>query len=258
MPRIAIVTGASSGLGREFVRHIDQSAFGELDEIWVVARRAERLEALVRTTGTAVRPFCLDLTDPISFDLLEGALAETEDARVALLVNNAGFGVFGDMALQKRGYASQMIELLVRAPIEMMYRALPFMSAGSRIINIASVASFIPQPRLAVYSAAKRFILDVSRSLDAELGDVDIHVTAVCPKFMDTEFLKAPGDGRAAKKMTFIGFEKPAHVVAAALRSARAGKSLCIPSADMKALYAVSRVAPYRLALKIERAIGAL
>lgn len=130
-----------------------------MDEIWVIARRAERLEALVRTTRHARAPFCLDLTDPLSFDLVEGALAETKDARVTLLVNNAGFGVFGDMALQKRDDAPRMIELLVRAPIEMMYRALPFMSAGSRIINIASVASFIPQPRLAVYSAAKRFIL---------------------------------------------------------------------------------------------------
>lgn len=258
MPNIAIVTGASSGLGREFVRHIDQGECGKVDEIWVIARRAERLEALVRTTGTPVRPFCLDLTDPLSFDLVEGALAEAKDARVTLLVNNAGFGVFGDMALQKRDDAPRMIELLVRAPIEMMYRALPFMSAGSRIINIASVASFIPQPRLAVYSAAKRFILDVSRSLDAELGDVDIHVTAVCPKFMDTEFLSSPGDKRTAEKMTVIGFEKPDHVVKAALRSARLGKSLCIPAADMKALYAASRVVPYKLALKIERAIGAL
>lgn len=258
MTRIAIVTGASSGLGREFVRQIDQGAYGKLDEIWVIARRAERLEALVRTTGTPVRPFCLDLMDPVSFDMIEGALSETADAQVALLVNNAGFGVFGDMALQDKDDASRMVELLVRAPIEMMYRVLPFMGAGSRIVNIASVASFIPQPRLAVYSAAKRFILDVSRSLDAELGDVDIHVTAVCPKFMDTEFLNAPGDVRAARKMTVIGFEKPGRVVKAALRSARAGRSLCIPSADMKALYAVSRVTPYKLALKVERMLGAL
>ena len=129
---------------------------------------------------------------------------------------------------------------------------------SSRIINIASVAAFIPQPRLAAYSAAKRFMLDISRSLDVELEGVDIHVTAVCPKFMKTEFLDAPGDARSARKMTKIGFERTEEVVRQALRAARAGRGLCIPSLDMKALYAASRVLPYRAAIAVERAIGVL
>lgn len=80
MTRIAIVTGASSGLGREFVKQLDAGAAGKLDEIWVVARRADRLEALRRTCDTPVRPFCLDLTDPASFDVIDGALSETPTA----------------------------------------------------------------------------------------------------------------------------------------------------------------------------------
>lgn len=258
MTRIAIVTGASSGLGREFARHIDLGEAGPIDEIWAVARRTDRLEALARTCETPVRAFPLDLADEASFDAIERALAETDEAEVALLVNNAGFGTFGDFALQDKTSAPAMIALLMRAPVELIYRTLPFMAAGSRIINVASVAAFIPQPRLAVYSAAKRFILDVSRSLDAELGEVDIHVTALCPKFMKTEFLDQPGDDGAAKRMTAIGFEKAGDVARAALRSARAGKSLCIPSLDMKALYAISHVTPYRVALKVERSLGIL
>lgn len=258
MPRIAIVTGASSGLGREFVRRIDADPTWSVDEIWVIARRVERLDALVRTCATPVRPFCLDLTDPISFDILESAVAEMDEPRVALLVNNAGAGIFGDFACAAPNEASDMCALLMRAPVELMYRMLPFMGAGSRIINVASVAAFIPQPRLAVYSAAKRFILDVSRSLDVELGDVDIHVTAVCPKFMHTEFLDAPGDEVAARKMERIGFERPERVVRAALCAARAGKGLCIPSLDMKALYAASHVLPYKAAVAAERALGVL
>ena len=82
---IAIVTGASSGLGAEIVRQLAEGAFGPLDQIWAVSRRAEK-------TGPLVRPFALDLTDPASFDVLEEALDKTPDARVALLVNNAGFG----------------------------------------------------------------------------------------------------------------------------------------------------------------------
>mgnify|MGYP002233299647 FL=1 len=118
------------------------------------------------------------------------------------------------------------------------------------------MAAFIPQPKLAVYSAAKRFVLDLSRSLDAELGSADIHVTAVCPKFMKTEFLDKPGDDVAARAMTAIGFESAENVAKAALRASRAGKGLCIPSLDMRAYYAASRVLPYKAALAAERLLG--
>lgn len=258
MPRIAIVTGASSGLGREFVKHIDMGEAGHIDEIWVVARRAERLEALRRTCSTPIRPFCLDLSDSESFEVIEGALAEAPAVQVALAVNNAGFGTFGAFAAQSKRDAGNMVKLLMLAPVELIYRTLPYMREGSRIINIASVASFVPQPKLAVYSAAKRFVLDFSRSLDAELGGCDIHVTAVCPKFMQTEFLDNPGDGQAARAMTAIGFERADRVVATALKASHAGKDLCIPSLDMKAYYALTRVLPYKAALAVERYLSIL
>ena len=107
MTRIAIVTGASSGLGREFVKQLDAGAAGKLDEIWVVARRADRLEALRRTCDTPVCPFCLDLTDPASFDVIDGTLSETPTAEVALLINNAGFGTFGPIAAQSCSWSPQ-------------------------------------------------------------------------------------------------------------------------------------------------------
>lgn len=258
MPSIAIVTGASSGLGREFVRQIDAGGFGGIDEIWAIARRADRLDALVRTCKLNVRPLCLDLTDPASFKLLAASLAETEDARISLLVNAAGFGTFGDFACQGRSDAGRMASLLMLAPVELTYLALPYMRTGSRIVNISSVAAFLPQPRLAVYSASKRFLLDLSRSLDTELGDVGIHVTAVCPKFMRTGFLDAPGDGEAARRMTAIGFERPERVVSEALRAARAGRNLCITSPDMLAWYALSHVLPYKAAIRAERMLGIL
>lgn len=258
MPRIAIVTGASSGLGREFVKRIDAGEAGVIDEIWVVAHRAERLEALRRTCSTPVRPFCLDLTDPESCAVIEGALAEAPAAQVALVVNNAGFGTFGAFAAQNRKDATDMVKLLMLAPVELIYRTLPYMREGSRIINIASVASFVAQPKLAVYAAAKRFVLDFSRALDAELSSCDIHVTAVCPKFMQTEFLDVPGDAKAAQAMTAIGFERAEDVVRAALRASRAGRDLCIPSPDMKAYYALTRVLPYKAALAVERYLSIL
>lgn len=258
MPRIAIVTGASSGLGREFVKQIDAGGAGTIDEIWVIARRSERLEALERTTKTPIKPFTLDLNDTESFEILGAALEQTPDAHVQLLVNNAGFGTFGDFALQPKGDAGAMCSILMRAPVEMMYLALPYMHEGARIINIASVAAFLAQPRLAVYSTAKRFVLEVSRAIDAELSDVNIHVTAVCPKFMNTEFLDHAGDAESARKMCAIGFEAPTDVVAAALAASKAGKNLCIPSPDMKAYYALSRMLPYKAAIKTEKLLGIL
>ncbi len=258
MPTIALITGASSGLGRALVRQIDRSARWRVDEIWAVARRAEGLDALVRTTGTPVRPFCLDLTDADSFDILESALGES-GATCTLAVNDAGMGAFGAFASQAREDAQDMVELMVRAPVEITYRVLPHMASGSRIINVSSVAAFLPQPELAVYAAAKRFVLDFSRALDAELAPVGIHVTALCPKFMKTPFLDAPRDmGAAARMERAIGFEDVGRVAAKALAAARAGRDLCIPSLDMKLLHAATKVAPYRAVLAIERALGVI
>ncbi len=246
---IAIVTGASSGLGAEIVRQLAEGAFGPLDQIWAVSRRAEK-------TGPLVRPFALDLTDPASFDVLEQALDETTDARVALLVNNAGFGTFGGFAAMPPEDNANMVRLLMLAPVELTYRALSFMSAGSRILNVSSVAAFMPQPCLATYSAAKRFVLDLSRSLDAELGPVGIHVTALCPKFIRTGFLDHAGaDDVAARMAGLTGFEDVRRVARLGLRAARAGRTLCIPSADMRAFYAAAKLLPYPLALNLERAL---
>ena len=252
MRSIAIVTGASSGLGAEIVRRLRAGEFGPLDEVWAVSRRAEKTDPLVR-------PFALDLTDPASFDVLEAALAETPDARVVLLVNNAGFGTFGDFAGMPATDNANMVRLLMLAPVELTYRALPYMAAGSRILNVASVAAFMPQPGLATYSAAKRFVLDLSRALDAELGPVGIHVTALCPKFMRTGFLDHAGaDDVAARMADLTGFEDVGRVAARALAAARAGRALCIPSTDMRALYVATKLLPYPLALNLERALMSL
>ena len=149
-----------------------------------------------------------------------------------------------------------MVRLLMLAPVELTYRALPHMSAGSRILNVSSVAAFMPQPGLATYSAAKRFVLDLSRALDAELGPVGIHVTALCPKFMRTGFLDHAGaDDLAARMAGLTGFEDVRRVARLGLRATRAGRALCIPSADMRAFYAAAKLLPYPLVLNLERAL---
>ena len=258
MRNIAIVTGASSGLGREFIKLIDAGEAGRIDEIWAIARRADRLEALKRTTVLPVRTFSLDLCDMSSCDTIEQALNEDGSRKVSLLINNAGFGTFGDFRAQGQDDAIRMMRLLMQAPVELTYRALPFMVAGSRIINTASVAAFIPQPQLAVYSTCKRFMLDFSRALGVELEGTGITVTALCPKFMHTEFLAQAGDSDAANRMCRIGFESAERVAKKAIAAANTGRELCIPSLDMKALYVAAKLLPYRTVIAAERIIGVI
>ena len=207
MNNIAVVTGASSGVGREFVRQLDRGAGGPLDQIWIVARNADALAVIAEQTATPVRAFALDLTEQSSYECLRDAL-EDEAPTVQWLVNSAGFGKFGDFGQIAERDEGNMVRLNCLAVVETTYHCLPHMVAGSRVVNMASIAGLIPQPGLSTYSATKRFVVDLSRTLDYELGPVGIHVTAVCPKFMDTGFLANPGDAHEVRRMTTIGYEK--------------------------------------------------
>ena len=145
-----------------------------------------------------------------------------------------------------------MIRLNCIAVVEMCYHALPRMVPGSRIVNMSSIAGIAPQPELSVYSASKRFVLDFSRTLDHELSSVGVHVTAVCPKFMDTGFLDKPGNPESVRRMTSIGFERPVDVVRKALRAAVLGRATCVPSPDMKVVHVACKVLPSGLVLTLQ------
>ena len=176
--KIAIVTGASSGLGMAFVRRLD--ALGGLDEIWGVARRGERLEALAAELRTPMRPLALDLTRLESVETLRVLMRE-EAPEVAVLVNAAGFGKFGtcaDLTLQE---TCDMIDLNCRAAAALTAAVLPYMGRGSRVLEICSSAAFQPLPGFNVYAATKAFLLRYSRALRWEAAPRGIRVTAVCP-----------------------------------------------------------------------------
>lgn len=188
--RIALITGASSGLGREYARLAAKQ--GAYDEIWAVARREERLRALADELPVPVRALPLDLSQTESIGRLEEALA-TANAdgalELGLLVNAAGFGKFGTYADLSRDEVDAMIDLNCRALVDITQAALPFMRRGGRIIQIASSASFQPLPGLNVYAASKAFVRSYSRALRFELRGRGIRVTAVCPLWVKTEFI---------------------------------------------------------------------
>ena len=256
MRNIAIVTGASSGVGREFIRQLNAGAGGPLDEIWAIARRQDRLDAIKSASKTPVRDFALDLTDPASYEVIERELTADDTINVQWLINSAGFGKYGDFTQIGENGNAGMVRLNCLALVQMTYHALLRMHEGSRIVNLASVAALVPQPGLSVYGATKRFVLDLSMALDEELGPVGIHVTAVCPKYMHTEFLDRPGNQQAVDKTTFIGFEEPSDVVRQALAAAVRGRQVCVPSWDMKVVYVLAKLLPARFMVAGERFMG--
>ena len=189
--RIAIVTGASSGLGRAYARQISRSM--ELDEVWLIARREERLRQVAGELGCRGRVLAMDLRRRESVERLETMLAE-ERPKLAALVCAAGFGKFGraeDMTAQE---TEDMIALNCRAAVEVTRVCLPYLGRGSRLLEIASGAAFQPLPGMNLYAATKAFLLRYTQALRRELRGRGIKVTAVCPYWVKTEFVSVARD----------------------------------------------------------------
>lgn len=192
--RIAIITGASSGLGREYALRADREH--AYSEIWVIARRTDRLEELADECETPVRPISLDLSKPQSTRILSKLLGGVEEPvfEVGLLVNAAGFGKFGTYRDITQDETDAMIDLNCRALADITQAVLPYMDRGARIMQIASCAAFQPLPGLNLYAATKAFVLSYTRALRFELRGRGIRATAVCPYWIKTEFVKVARD----------------------------------------------------------------
>ena len=178
MKKIAVITGASSGMGKRFAETVDR--YGTFDEVWVIARHEAQLEALRATVPFSVRVLALDLTDRGSFDVYAAALAETP-VEVGLLMNCSGYGKFSAVLDTPLAVNLNMTDLNCQAVVAMCQITAPYMPRGSQIINIASVAAFQPIPYIDIYGATKAFVLSFSRALNRELKSRGIGVMAVCP-----------------------------------------------------------------------------
>lgn len=186
--KIAVITGASAGIGREFVYAVDK--YDSFDEIWVIARRRERLEELAAKCRNPIRPIALDLSNLGSIDEYK-ALLEKEQPQISILVNAAGCGVFGpfeEKELDKLLASARLNSLALTA---MCHVSLPYMTSGSSIVNMGSNSAWQPVPYQAVYGASKSYVLSLSRALWRELRPKGIHVMCVCPGWIKTEFQQA-------------------------------------------------------------------
>lgn len=246
---VIIITGASSGIGQEFALQID-TAFSNIDEIWMIARREERLKEVAKVMEHNTKLIVMDVTDEYAMDDLEQTLEE-EDVIVRMLINAAGFGLMGafeDISLEEQ---LAMLQTNCEALTKMTYLCLPYMARGSRIIQMASSAAFLPQPDFAIYAATKSYVLSLSRALNKELAYRGIYVTAVCPGPVNTEFFDVAeqyGSTLAIKKLTMITSEK---CVSDALRGSYHKKSLVVPGIPMKAFLLASKFIPHDVILAI-------
>lgn len=185
--KIAIVTGASSGMGREFVRQL--SGYVQVDEIWAIARRQDALEALKAEASVPVRPVVLDLLQPESFDKIR-AMLEAEHPDIRLLVNAAGFGKFGAYHKTSIEDDCRMIDLNCKALLVMTRLCIPYMGPGSHILELDSLSAFQPVPYITTYGATKAFVLSYSRAMNRELKEKGIRVMAMNPGWVKTEFFR--------------------------------------------------------------------
>ena len=246
---IAIIIGASSGIGENIAYCLaEKSASESVSEIWLIARRREKLLDVAETVNKkAVREiskaFCGYVTSKSFYDVLSQKLHHS-GKRVSWFIKSAGNGFAGEFQDVDVEKSYGCVELNCGATVRMTGFILPYLEKDGRIIQLASGAAFFPQPKFAVYAASKAFVLNFSRALGEELKPRGITVTTVCPGPCDTEFLFLANQERELPKYKKKFMTTPEQVAKKAVSSAQKRRKLCIPSFSMKLLYVARKLIP--------------
>lgn len=250
MSKIAVITGASSGIGREFVRTL--ASHGQYDEVWAIARNAERLEALKNDTDIAVRPISLDLSAPEAAQKYS-ELLEKHKPQVSLLINCSGYGKFEATDKISLEQNLGMIDLNCRALTAIAYLTLPYMSRGSEMINIASVAAFQPIPYINVYGASKAYVLSFSRALGRELAPRGIRVLALCPFWTKTAFFdRAVNKDSDAVVKKYVAMYTPEFIVKKAWSAlGKKNKDYVVPGFKAKMQVLAVKILPHNIVMRV-------
>ncbi|MBQ4561871.1 MAG: SDR family NAD(P)-dependent oxidoreductase [Clostridia bacterium] len=246
--KIAVITGASSGIGREFVKQIDSAEV--LDEIWLIARREDKLKEISKELKNKSRIVPLDLLRTESFEEYKSLL--TDDIEVRCLVNASGFGNMGDWSEIPNEAQMQMIDLNVKALVTMTNYSIPYMKKGSMILQMGSASVFNPLPYFNIYASTKSFVRHYSRALHEELKPLGIHVTVVCPGWVRTEFFDHTNDTKVRySPKKYSPMTEAKDVVRRALRHARRNKALSIYGWFTKTQHILGKLLPHSLIMKM-------
>ena len=246
--KYALVTGASSGMGREFAVQIAES--GEYDRVIVIARRADRLAQLADKYGEKIVPLALDLTDEGSFEIL-GEKLRSENIALSLLVAAAGLGKYGSFA----GLSEQNCELMVNINVLGLMRtvrtALENFEDGGRIILLGSQSAFQPLPYFCMYASTKAFVVHFGRALNVELKERGISVTTVCPGYVQTEFFEVAAKSEMPDACTnFKPMYSPVDVVRKALKDSKKGKDMSVLGVYVKFMRLLAKLLPHSVMMR--------
>lgn len=249
MKNIAIITGASGGIGKRFAETVETA--GKFDEVWVIARNLDRLEALKETIPFPTCAIALDLSEKTSYTEFEKLLAQ-ENPNVALLVNCSGFGKFQAVMDTPLDENLNMVDLNCQAIVAICQLTIPYMQAGAKIINIASVAAYQPIPYINIYGATKAFVLSYSRALNREMKSRGITVTAVCPFWTKTEFfnraITAEKDPVVKK---YIAMYEPEQIVKRAWHDMKKGKDVSMYGFIARGQVLLTKLLPHKLVMNV-------
>ncbi len=249
---IAIITGVTSGLGYEFLKAVIND-YPSLDEIWIIARRQQKLIEISKQFNVKIRPITLDLTQNESIDKIGDMLGE-KNPNVKILINNAGFGELGNFYENDYKNQIKMIDLNNSALTAMCTVCARFMSAGSFIINVASIASFVPNPRMAVYCSTKAYVKSFTRCIREELKPKKINAFVVCPGPMSTEFLDVAGiSGGKSKTFEILPYTKPEKVAKNSVKLAARGRGVYTPGVFYKFYRILSKLLPHSILMKVSK-----
>ena len=249
--KTAILTGASSGLGVEYIKALVSNGF---DSIWIIARREERLTELKSNfPDKNIVPLPLDITSADDMKKLQAKL-EKEKPAVAMLINNAGKGLLSEFITADAVALGESVELNCKALTLVTRAVLPYMNSGSSILNVSSIASFAPTARMSVYCATKSYVTAFSRALREELKKRNINVTAVCPGPMQTEFLPVAkiekGKSGAFDRLPYCN---PETVAMKSVKAALNGKAVYTPTAFYKLYRILAKILPHAIVIKMAK-----
>lgn len=245
MESVAIITGASAGMGRQFALQL-KGKYG-IEKFWLVARNRVRLEKLSEELGGNCRIFVCDLSREEGLESVAHALCE-EKPDVKVLVNGAGYGIMQSVENTPYDQLTGMIDLNARTLFALTYKTLPFMRSGAKIVNIGSFSSFEPLPYMSIYAATKAFVLSFTRSLNTELKNRGIHAICLCPMWVKTEFFD-----RANKDKLINNYPHPYEpdwVVKKCVKALGGKKDYIVPGLYAKFNHFLTKILPHSLVMK--------
>ncbi len=241
----AVITGASSGLGKEYINAVI-AQYPTVDAFWLVARRKDALREIAEEhPDKTIAAISLDLSKEESLRIFEQLLKEN-NPEIKVLVNSAGYGKGSDFFSSNCSQQTGMVDLNCRAVTALTRLCLPYMLDDSLVLNIASIAAFAPCPRMSVYSATKAYVLAFSKAIHDELRPRGIKVTAVCPGVMETDFWNVAGvpegKSRLIDRMPKVS---PQAVAVGSLRAAKRGKMVYTKGLFYKFYHLLGKLLPH-------------